>query len=379
MKNKVVSLIALVLCLMMAVGTVPAMAEQSKKLTIWAGGSDNVRQQYVLQIEQFNKTNPDGYVAELQFITSGTGVQGLRDRLLAAKLAGQTSTDFDLIELGGDEVLQYVSEGGEDMFVTLDKAKIPNIAGLKLPATYRDDLVVPYRGTTVVLAYNSQAVPVPPKTTDELYQWIKDHPGRFAYNTPGSGGAGGSFVNTSIYNFLPAEAMTSSDESWMDQWDKGFELLTELHPYLYSTSGKVVYPNKNQGTLDLLANKEVDMVPAWADMAISQTRQGLLPESIKITQLEPAFTGSTMNLAIPTIGSNPEAAYAFINYMLSPEAQNIALDNMAAIPVIDFAKLDEKLLPFISSLNIDAFRIISLGGLGAEINARWEAEIATLP
>jgi len=379
MKNKVVSLVALVLCLMMVTGSVPAMAEQSKKLTIWAGGSDNVRQQYVLQIEQFNKTNPDGYVAELQFITSGTGVQGLRDRLLAAKLAGQTSTDFDLIELGGDEVMQYVSEGGEDMFITLDKAKIPNISGLMLPATYRDDLVVPYRGTTVVLAYNSETVPVPPKTTEELYQWIKDHPGRFAYNTPGSGGAGGSFVNTSIYNFLPKEAMTSSDESWMAQWDKGYALLAELHPYLYSTSGKVVYPNKNQGTLDLLANKEVDMIPAWADMAISQSRQGLLPESIKITQLEPAFTGSTMNLAIPSFGSNPDAAYAFINYMLSPEAQNIALDNMAAIPVIDFAKLDEKLLPFISSLNIDEFRIISLGGLGAEINARWEAEIATLP
>ncbi len=377
--KKVVSIIALVLCLMMAMGSVSAMAEQNKKLTIWAGGSDNVRQQYVLQIEQFNKTNPDGYVAELQFITSGTGVQGLRDRVLAAKLAGQTGTDFDLIELGGDEVLQYVGEGGEDMFLTLDKAKIPNLSGLMIPATYRDDLVVPYRGTTVVLAYNSEIVPVPPKTTEELYQWIKDHPGRFAYNTPGSGGAGGAFVNTSIYNFLPAEAMTSSDESWMSQWDKGFALLTELHPYLYSTSGKVVYPNKNQGTLDLLANKEVDMIPAWADMAISQTRQGLLPEAIKITQLQPAFTGSTMNLAIPTIGSNPEAAYAFINYMLSPEAQNIALDNMAAIPVIDFAKLDEKLLPFIASLNIDAFRITSIGGLGAELNARWEAEIATLP
>ena len=28
---------------------------------------------------------------------------------------------------------------------------------------------------------------------------------------------------------------------------------------MYKSSGKVVYPNKNQGTLDLLANKEVDI------------------------------------------------------------------------------------------------------------------------
>jgi len=377
MKKWVASILTLALCIL-ALGAVSASAEADKKLTIWAGGSDNVNQQFLKQVEQFNKTNTEGYVAELQFITSGTGAQGLRDRLIAAKLAGQTGTDFDLIELGGDEVLQYVSEGGDDLFVALDKSKIANIADLKFPATYRDDLVVPYRGTTVVLAYNSETVPTPPKTTEELYQWIKDHPGRFAYNTPDSGGSGSSFVATAIYNFLPGESMTSNDESWTAQWDKGFDLLKELHPYLYQSGGKTIYPNKNQGTLDLLANKEVDMIPAWADMAISQTRQGVLPASIKISQIEPSFTGSTVCLAIPSIGGSPDAAYAFINYMLSPEAQNIALDSMAAIPVIDFAKLDKSLLPLIESLNINEFRIMSIGELSTQINERWESDISTL-
>lgn len=101
---------------------------------------------------------------------------------------------------------------------------------------------------------------------------------------------------------------------------------------MYKSSGKVVYPNKNQGTLDLLANKEVDMIPAWADMAITQMKQGTLPESIKITQIDPSFTGSPVVLGIPSIGSDQDGAYAFLNYMLTPEAQNIALDSMAAIP-----------------------------------------------
>ena len=43
---------------------------------------------------------------------------------------------------------------------------------------------------------------------------------------------------------------------------------------MYQSSGKVVYPEQNQGTLDLLANKEVDMVPAWADMALTQMETG---------------------------------------------------------------------------------------------------------
>ncbi len=112
---------------------------------------------------------------------------------------------------------------------------------------------------------------------------------------------------------------------------------------MYKSSGKVVYPNKNQGTLDLLANKEVDMIPAWADMAITQMKQGTLPESIKITQIDPSFTGSPVVLGIPSIGSDQDGAYAFLNYILTPEAQNIALDSMAAIPVIDFGLLDQEL------------------------------------
>lgn len=346
-------------------------------VTVWAGGSDNVRVQFEKQIETFN-TSQDKYEAKLEFITSGTGAEGLFDRVVAAKKAGQTKTNFDVIELGGDEVTKYISEGGEDFFVTLDRSKIPNAENLKVESTYRNDLVIPYRGTTVVLAYNSDVVKEPPKTAEELYQWIKDHPGRFAYNTPSSGGAGGSFVVTSIYNYLPEEALTSSDESWKEKWGEGFDLLKELHPYMYQSSGKVVYPNKNQGTLDLLANKEVDMVPAWADMALTQMKQGTLPESIRISQIDPSFTGSPVVLGIPSIGSNEDGAYAFIDYMLSADAQNIALDSMAAIPVIDYSLLDPELTKTIETLKVDSFRMSSLGTLGTELYEEWDKEIGTL-
>lgn len=352
--------------------------EDDKTVTIWASGSDNVRVQFEKQIEQFNKSNEEGYVAELQFITAGTGAQGIVDRIAAAKKAGQTNTDYDLVELGGDEVMRYLELCGEDVFVELDQSKIPNMENLQIPATFREDLVLPYRGTTVVLAYNSETVPNPPTTAEELYQWIKDNPGRFAYNTPSSGGAGSSFVTTAVYNFLEEKALTSTDEKYVAQWEQGFNLLTELHPYLYKSSGKVVYPNKNQGTLDLLANKEVDIIPAWADMAITQYREGVLPSTIKIAQIEPSFTGSTVALGIPSIGSNTEGAYAFMNYMISPEAQNIALDAMAAIPVIDFELLDENLTSIISELKIDEFRIKSIGGLGDQLNEKWDVEIGTL-
>ncbi len=382
MKKLIKNLLLLLLTTLIIAGcaTNQSASTETKEpstVTIWAEGSDNVRIQMEKQIEAFNALNT-GYTAKLEFIPSGTGAQGLRDRLVAAKLAGETNTNFDLIEFGGDGVNRYIDEGGEDLFVPLDTSKIENYGNLQVKATFRNDLVMPYRGTTVVLAYNSETVANPPKTTEELYEWIKNNPGRFAYNTPGSGGAGGSFVATSVYNFLDEEALLDSNEARMSEWEAGFNLLKELHPYMYKSSGKVVYPNKNQGTLDLLASKEVDIIPAWADMTISQLSAGTLPESIKITQLEPSFTGSTVVFGIPSIGSNTEGAYAFMSYMLSPQAQNIALEAMAAIPVVDFSTLNPELTAIIKDLKIEKFRIMSIGDLSTKLNEKWEAEIGTM-
>lgn len=120
------------------------------------------------------------------------------------------------------------------------------------------------------------------------------------------------------------------------------------------------------------------MIPAWADMAITQMKQGTLPESIKITQIDPSFTGSPVVLGIPSIGSDQDGAYAFFNYMLTPEAQNIALDSMAAIPVIDFGLLDQELTKTIEDLKIEEFRIGSLGNLGTELYEEWDSQIGTL-
>ena len=59
-------------------------------ITIWATGSDNVRQVYETLVDDFN-TNSDyagEYTAELQFMLSGTGTQSLTDMLVAAQQAG---------------------------------------------------------------------------------------------------------------------------------------------------------------------------------------------------------------------------------------------------------------------------------------------------
>ncbi len=379
MKLRKMMAVALPAVLLAGLLSCSASAAESK-VTIWATGSDNVRQIYETLIEDFNNNSEYAgqYEAELQFMLSGTGTQSMTDMLNAAYQAGQTDTDFDLVDFSGDDLSKIVSLIGEESFVELDETLIPNRANIAAKSSVAPDYTQPYRGTTVILAYDSAAVPEPPKTLDDLVAWMKENPGRFVYNVPGTGGAGDSFARTSVYNFLPEEAITSNDESWVDEWDEGFAFLEEIHEYMYSSGGSIVYPNKNQGSLDLLNQGEIDMCPNWADMVLSQRASGELKDTIKIAQIDPSFTGSLQTLAIPTIGSNQEAACAFINYMLSDTAQQIMVHDMAAIPLVDPSGLDMEGFEDVANLDVSSFRIMSIGDLSTQFNERWDNEIGSL-
>lgn len=353
-----------------------------KDVQVWATGSDNVRQTFEKLVDDFNANSEyvGTYEAKLNFILSGTGGGTLADQLVAAYKAGQTDTEFDVVDLGDDDLTKILSLTDESVLEDLDMSKIPNAEGVTAEPVAAKGKIQPYRGTTVILAYNSETVPEDevPTTMDELVEWIKAHPGRFAYNTPGTGGAGDSFVRTSIYNFIDDDsALMSSDPKWMEQWDEGFAFLKELHPYMYKSGSSVVYPNKNQGTLDLLTQGEIDMCPNWADMVLSQRKAGTVPEKIKITTIEPSFTGSVQGIAVPSYSGNKEGGFAFIDYLLSPEAQTILVQDMAAIPLVtegvDLTGAEE-----LMSMDVSNFRTQALGDLVTDLNARWDEEIGTL-
>ena len=355
-------------------------ADGKETITLWASGSQNVGDIYETLVEEFNTNSEyaDKYQVDFQFMLSGTGTQSLTDMLIAAHKAGQTNTDYDIVDLGGDDLSKVVSQVGEEMLVKLDKTKIPNSSKVSAESSVATDYVQPYRGTTVIMAYDSEAVENPPKTVDELVEWMEENPGRFAYNAPGTGGAGDSFARSMVYNFLPEEAITSDDPKWEEEWDEGFEFLADIHQYMYESGGSLVYPNKNQGTLDLLNQGEIDMCANWADMVLSQRAQGTIKDSIKIYQIEPSLTGSLQSLAIPTFGSHEEGAYAFMDFMLSDEAQEILVKEMAAIPLVDTSNMDLTGYEDLMELDVSNFRIMSIGDLGTDFNTRWDSEIGSI-
>ncbi|MDD7306103.1 MAG: extracellular solute-binding protein [Peptoniphilaceae bacterium] len=351
-------------------------------VTVWTSGSENVKETWRKLADGFNNNeeyNQGKYEMQVQHVSSGTGATNLFDRVISQYKSGKKESEFDLVEVNGGEYEIYTKEGGKDIFLDIEKDKLKNKDKVKSDQLASgSEQLVPYRGTTVVLAYDENKVKNPPKTDKELYKWIKDNPGQFAYCTPGSGGSGASFVLTSVYNFLPEESLYSNDKKWEEKWDQGFKLLKELHPFMYKSSGKVVYPNKNQGSLDLLMNGQISMTPSWVDLIISQLNQGTLPDSIKMVQIKPSFTGDLVSLGIPKNTKNKDGALAIIDYALSKDAQTILLDEMGAFPVIDANEIDSKNKDLISSFKIEDFRSYDIGNLSQDLAERWDKEISTL-
>jgi putative spermidine/putrescine transport system substrate-binding protein len=344
-------------------------AAGTTEISLYTGGSLNVKELWETLIKDFEAKN-DRIKVKLVYLPAGTGGAPTLDRLIAAKKSGQTDVDIDLYEGSLDDITRGA---GEQLWDTMDAKKVPNLANVD--ETYLKQVnnqAIPYRASSVVLAYNSAKVATPPKTADELYAWIRQHPGKFAYNDPSTGGSGSSFVNTVIYNFLPPEAMNSSDPANMKKWDQGFSLLKELGPSMYQ---KGVYPKKNQGTLDILASGEVDMIPAWSDMALEQLAKGLLPDTIKLTQIDPAFTGGPSYLMVPSLSSKKEATQEFLNYVLTLEAQKVVINKMYGYPGIKWSLMPSELQQKFNSVS-SGYRSFNSGELQQEIYKRWQSEVA---
>lgn len=374
--------LALVLVTALLVGSIGmALAGEKTRITVWTTGSQNVQDLFTALTAAYNAKDGE-YVVENQHILTGTGDEALNSRLGAAYRSGKTNTGFDLLAENTASFQDYVdAAGNEDLFLDLDSAKIAGFDKLTVKPTILTTKLVPYRCTTVVFAYDAERIPEAelPHTWDELAKWIEEHPGRFAYNEPDTGGAGRAFVQSAVYRLIedPA-AKTSNDPAWAEKFDPGLEWLVKIHPFLYKSGGNVLYPNKNQGTLDLLINQEVDLIPAWADQVLTNVGNGTLPKSTRMYQLDDVpLTGSDVSFGIPSIGANPEAALDFISFVISPEGQKICLENMKAIPVIPADLIDSDQKDLVASLG--NYEFISIGNLWADsLYQRWMEEILPL-
>jgi putative spermidine/putrescine transport system substrate-binding protein len=257
------------------------------------------------------------------------------------------------------------------------KATAPNIANVdKKLLTPVHGAAIPYRGSSVVLAYDSNNVTSPPRTLSALLTWIKAHPGKFTYNSPNTGGSGYSFAETVVDQYLSQSELTQMVNGYVpsleSSWKQGLDQLHSLNQYVYQG----VYPNGNQAVLDLLAKGQIWVAPVWSDQSLTALKNGQLPSSVHLLQISnPSFTGGAAYLGVLKTARNKTSVYKFVNYILSPSAQQMIVDVMSGFPAIDIKYMGDSVKQKFEDVSANTLRPTYSTKMANDLKAQWQQTV----
>jgi putative spermidine/putrescine transport system substrate-binding protein len=325
------------------VAAYPAFSQDRKVLQIYVDGDTNISDWWNNIIKPaFETAHPD-----LTFnvtITRGVadGNTTIAQRVMAA-MQSNTDPQADYFEEFDPADVDGSIEAG--LWTAFDTTNVPNLAMIN-PASADLSVRLPYRGSQVLIAYDSAKVAEAPKTFSDVVAFAKANPGRFTYGRPDKGGSGSNFVIRAIHeangrdpaaftreNFDPAKAEEMLQKAWA--------ILQDLHAH---TFGEGTYPAGNTPALQLLAQGAVDMIPAWSDQALQAINQGVLPDTVKVVQLQDlALCGGFAYSAIPSNATNLPGALTLANFMLSPEMQVSCVREIGGFPGIGWEHLPPEL------------------------------------
>ena len=281
------------------------------------------------------------------------------NKLLTEKEAGKKDGSMDLIWVNGEN---FKTARQADMLWGPFSGKIPNFKkyideddpSVKYDFGYPvEGYEAPYGKAQFVFIYNSEKVKNPPNNFAELAEWVKEHPGKFAYPALPDF-IGSAFVRMALYDQTGGyQKYLEYEEGLIDEkaaplWD----YLNEIEPYLWRNGE--TYP-QNIAQVDNLYSKgeiwmTMDYNPAKAANMINQ---GIFPESSRSLVFDTGTIANTHFLAIPFNASNKAGAMVLTNFLESPEAQisKFKPENWGDMIALDINSLPDKYQKEIESVN----------------------------
>ncbi len=309
---------------------------------LW-GGSDNINQ-YVS--EYVGGILKNDYGIKLNRVGVSDTVEAV-NIVLGEKESGVTeSGSVDMIWINGEN-FRTMKQGGlaycgytetlpNNQLVDWDNAAIANDFGVPV-----DGCEVPWSTAQFAFAYDTARTKTPPKSIEELIEWIKANPGRFTYPAPPDFN-GAVFIRHVFYyaaggveNILGEFDQAKFDEVSAKTW----AILNDLEPSLWR-EGKT-YPTSINAMNQLYANSEVDLTfnyePAGVGLNIEN---GIFPPTTQGYGFSDGTIGNTNYTIIPFNSPNKAAALVLQNVLLSGEAQyQKALPTVwGAAPAIDVSR-----------------------------------------
>jgi len=341
-------------------------------ITLYSSGDVNVQQLWQTDlVPLFEKSHPRIKVNVI-FSEHGTTDTAMLAKLIASVKAKQ-SFQFDILDSG------LVSQASQaNLLQKLNAKEIPLISRID-PLLLKQNAYegLPYRGSSVVLAYNTNEVKHPPKTLAQLVKWIKANPGKFTYNSPNTGGSGAAFVQAMLNQYVPAvdkRFMVSGYKVGLESyWKKGLNELKSLQPDIYRSG---FYPNGNTAVVQLVGNSSIWMAPVWSDQALSAFSENILPPSVKLIQLSPPLNGGPADIGVPVNSPHKAQAEVFLNWLLTPKAQSIIIKQMDGFPGVEWKYVDKSIQAKFASI-ATSYNLGYSTQFGSDVNSVWQSQVAS--
>lgn len=250
-------------------------------------------------------------------------------RVRNEKAAGKLSTgSVDMIWINGEN---FATMKRENLLFGPFAESLPSFAYVDVigkPTTRLDfsepvqGLEAPWGMAQLTFFADTQRVPKPPRSLNELLAFAKANPGRVSYPRPPDF-HGTTFIkqalldtNTDrrhIYQPVTAQALT---QAGAPLW----AFLDALHPHLWR-AGKQ-FPNNAVAVRQMMADGELLLALTFnPNEAANEIAASRLPASVSSYQFQSGTIGNTHFLAIPFNAPAKEGAQVLINFLLSPEAQ----------------------------------------------------------
>ena len=255
-------------------------------------------------------------------------------RILAEKTAGKTAGgSVDLVWVNGENFASLKRQNllrddawAFDLpsFAFTDSAALPAL--ISDFATPTDGLESPWGRAQLVFGYDTQYVPVPPRSALALAAWVKQdgNQGRFTFPGPPDF-TGTSFLKQVLLEVAPdasvfyAPAPTDkavTDAALAPLW----AWLDDVLPYLWREGRH--YPSNYTDMARMLGDGEVAIAMAFNPAKFSNDiAQGVLQDTVRTYIHEGGTLANVHFVAIPFNANAAAGAQLVADFLLSPEAQ----------------------------------------------------------
>jgi putative spermidine/putrescine transport system substrate-binding protein len=372
-----ISFLGAVLMAVLSVGL--AQAQEPTTLNVYADADTNITDWLSnIVAPAFEAANPQYKVNVV--IARDAAWDAIVARTIAAK---ETGSDPQVDVFEGTDPANFTKESLDaGLWTTFSADNIPNYDTLN-PTINILPYGLPYRGSQVLLAYDSNVIPEDevPQTFPELIAWIHAHPGQFVYCRPDKGGSGGNFVTRAIYEANGQDPSLFTADNYTEELANellppAWSILSDINADIYQNGS---YPAGNLPTLQLLANGSVSMITAWSDQSLQALSNGTLPDYIKLTQFtDLPMSGGYVYTSVPVNATHIDGALAFANYYISLENQISVVNDIGGFPTINLDLLPQDVQDRLAAALTDQAPPVWPGGGWSDArNAGWYRNVAT--